>query len=185
MKKTGLLLILAFVSGLPVINAQLRPAKTGLTAKAANDEALQKLFKERLAEILGLVTASGSDSLAGLRSGLLGAKPEYGIYPVAKRKKLPYTSKEEYTFYARWEYRAEFGTFKPGQEARQQAMEEKISRLVQDHISETNWLPVNTTSQSDPGSKELLHYTIPQGRHHLRVKVWRGSNGHIIMLFLD
>lgn len=180
-----LLFALAFVPGIPIMNAQSQPVKTPVTTKAANDEAVQKLFKERFAEILNLITRVGTDSLAGLRSGLFGSTPEYSIYPVAKRKKLPYTSKEEYTFYAKWEYRAEFGTFKPGQEARQQVMEEKITRLVQDHISGTDWKLVSTSSQSDRGSKELLHYTIPQGRHHLRVKVWPGSNGTIIMLFLD
>lgn len=174
--------MLACVSAIPVMNAQSQPAKT---RPAANDEAVQKLFKERLAEILGLITKAGTDSVAGLRSGLFGSKPESGLYPVAKRKKLPYTSKEAYTFYGKWEYRAEFGTFKPGQEAKQHAIAEKISRLVQDHVSGTDWEPVNTRSQSDPGSRELLHYTIPRGRHHLRVKIWAAHNGNTILLFLD
>lgn len=178
---------LVLVFGGTGLQAQTGTAKKTATAKKAapTEEELQKTFDERFAEILNLVTVASKDSAAGIATGLFGAKPEYGVYPVNKGKSLPYTTSEEYTFYSRWEYRAEFGKYKPGQEAQQLAMEEKITKLIQDNISKTNWKQVTTTGKNDEKTKELLHYNNLKGMNHIRLKVSKRSTGNVIILTWD
>jgi hypothetical protein len=184
MKKTILLMGMAFIFGTSALQAQTSSAKKATTTKKAapTEEELKKIFDERFAEILNLVTVASKDSAAGVATGLFGTKKEFGVYPVNKGKSLPYTSQEEYTFYSRWEYRAEFGKFKPGQEAEQQAMEEKITKLVQDNISKTDWKQVTTTGKNDEKTKELLHYNNLKGMNHIRLKVSKRSSGNVIIL---
>lgn len=183
------MLLLAFLvlSGGTLLNAQTGAGakKTSVKTAAPTDEELQKTFDERFTEILNLVTTASRDSAAGVATGLFIPKPEFGIYPVAKGKKLPYTSKEEYTFYSRWEYRAEFGKFQPAQEDKQLAMEEKITKLVQDNIIKTDWKQVTTTKKDDDKTKELLHYNKLNGGHHIRLKVSKRSTGNVIILTWD
>lgn len=187
MKKT--MLLLAFVAALGATDAQAQTGGTKKTATAKKaaptEEELKQTFDERFAEILNLVTVASKDSAAGLATGLFNAKKEFGVYPVNKGKSLPYTTKEEYTFYSRWEYRAEFGKFKPEQEAEQLAMEEKIARLVQDNISKTSWKQVTTTAKNDEKTKELLHYNNIKGGNHIRLKVSKRSTGNVIILTWD
>lgn len=175
---------LAVIFGGANLQAQTSSAKKATTAKKAapTEEELQKTFDERFAEILNLVTVASKDSAAGVATGLFGSKPEFGVYPVNKGKSLPYATNEEYTFYSRWEYRAEFGKFKPGQEAQQSAMEEKITKLIQDNISKTNWKQVTTTGKNDDKTKELLHYNNLKGMNHIRLKVSKRSTGNVIIL---
>lgn len=187
MKTSILLLAFIFVSGTATLDAQTGTTKKATPVKKAapTEEELQKTFEERFTEILNLVTTAGKDSVAGMATGLFGPKPEFGVYPTAKGKSLPYTSKEEYTFYSRWEYRAEFGKFQPGQEDKQLAMEEKITRLVQDNIAKTDWKQVTTTGKNDEKTKELLHYNKLAGGHHIRLKVSKRSSGNLIILTWD
>lgn len=178
---------LAITFGATSVQAQTSSAKKPSSAKKAapTEEELQKTFDERFAEILNLVTVASKDSAAGVATGLFGTKKEFGVYPVNKGKNLPYTTKEEYTFYSRWEYRAEFGKFKPEQEAQQLAMEEKITKLVQDNIAKTNWKQVTTTGKNDDKTKELLHYNNLKGGNHIRLKVSKRSTGNVIILTWD
>lgn len=187
MKKTILLMALAAVFGGASVNAQTSVAKKATTTKKAapSDEELKKIFDERFAEILNLVTVASKDSAAGVATGLFSAKKEYGVYPVNKGKSLPYTTQEEYTFYSRWEYRAEFGKFKPEQEAQQLAMEEKITQLVKENITKTTWKQVTTTAKNDDKTKELLHYNNLKGGNHIRLKVSKRSTGNVIILTWD
>ena len=104
MKKTILLIGLAIAFG-GHIEAQTSGAKKATTSQkgAPTEEELQKTFEERFGEILNLVTVASKDSAAGVATGLFGTKKEFGVYPVNKGKNLPYTTKEEYTFYSQWE----------------------------------------------------------------------------------
>lgn len=147
----------------------------------------QKTFDERFTEILSLITTVTTEQ-AGKESGLVGSPAIYGTsYPGTSNKKLPYTTSEEYTFYTsnKWGYRAEFGKFKPGQEAAQKEMEEKITKLLLDGLAKTDWKVVTSTAKDDEKTKELLHYNKLQGAHHIRLKVSKRSSGNLIILTWD
>lgn len=178
--KARIILLLLIVPLSLVMNAQKKPA-----AKAPKVDP-EITFDERFSEILKLVTTANTEAL-GKETGLVGAVATFGTsYPVKAGKALPFANNEEYTWYQspidKWEYRAEFGKYKPGQEAAQQAMEEKITRLVLAGLAKTDWKEVTSTKKNDDKTKELLHYNKLTGGHHIRLKVSKRSSGNIIIL---
>ncbi len=183
MKARIILLLLIFPLSITVMHAQKKPA-----AKAPKVDP-EITFDERFAEIFKLLTTATTEPL-GKESGLVAAVATFGTsYPAKAGKTLPFATQEEYTWYQapidKWEYRAEFGKFKPGQEAAQQAMEEKITRLVLAALAKTDWKVVTTTAKNDDKTKELLHYNKLQGGHHIRLKVSKRSSGNLIILTWD
>lgn len=183
MKTRIILLLLIFPLSFSFLHAQKKP-----TAKTAKVDP-EITFDERFAEIFKLLTTATTEVL-GKESGLVGATATFGTsYPAKTGKALPFATSEEYTWYPspidKWEYRAEFGKFKPGQEAAQQAMEEKITKLVLAGLAKTDWKAVTSTAKNDEKTKELLHYNQLKGGHHIRLKVSKRSSGNIIILTWD
>ena len=174
MKKIFIVLSLCFPLAINVAKAQK-------TTAAAKDSAT---FMKNFTALFNLTNTATTEA-EGPVSGLMVDKPEYGAYALKAGKGLPGAEDEAMTFYEagkKWGYYAKFGKFVAGQEAAQQAKEEKLTKLVMAGIENSGWQAVKPRPNSDPSMRMLVHYNNIKTGRYIMLWVSKRASGNVIIL---
>lgn len=174
MKKFLILFALCMPMAINVATAQK-------TTAVAKDSAT---FMKNFTALFNLTNTATTEA-EGPASGLMVDKPEYGAYALKPGKGLPGAEDEAMTFYEtgkKWGYYAKFGKFAAGQEAAQQAKEEKLTRWVLAGIANAGWDVVKPRPNSDPTMRMLVHYNNIKTGRYIMLWVSKRSSGNVIIL---